>query len=132
MILLNFTHPITDAQRSQIEALTGRTIERVIERMPHFDDTQPMDQQIRELVAGVGLTSQEWQTEALLINPPGLAPAALCLMAELHGRTGYFPAIVRIRPVAGAIPKQFEVAEIVDIQLHRDISRQKRLQEAQD
>ncbi|MBP7964376.1 MAG: hypothetical protein KBG20_13445 [Caldilineaceae bacterium] len=55
--------------------------------MPQFDDGQPLAEQVRELVDGLGLTSRAWQTEALLINPPGLAPAALCVMAELHGRT---------------------------------------------
>jgi len=126
MIFLNFSHPITDAQRAQIEALTGRAVGRVIERMPHFDDTQALAEQIRELVDGVGLTSQEWQTEALLINPPGLAPAALCLMAELHGRTGYFPAAVRIRPVPDMAPRQFEVIEILDLQTTRDTARRLR------
>lgn len=126
MILLNFTHPVTDAQRTQIEALTGQAIDRLIERMPHFDDGQPLAPQIRELVDSVGLTSQEWQTEALLINPPGLAPAALCLMAEIHGRTGYFPATVHIRPVPGSVPRQFEVAEILDLQALRDEARRHR------
>lgn len=126
MLLLNFSHPLTDAQRSQIEALTGQALDRVIERMPHFDDAQPLAQQVRELVDGVGLTSQEWQTEALLVNPPGLAPAALCLMAELHGRIGYFPAAVRIRPVADAALRQFEVAEILDLQRVRDTARRSR------
>jgi len=126
MILLNFTHPLTDAQRSQIESLTGRAIDRVIERMPQFDDGQPLAGQIGELVESVGLTSHEWQTESLLVNPPGLVPAALCLMAELHGRTGYFPATVRMRPVAGVIPRQFEVAEVLDLQMVRDASRTRR------
>jgi len=126
MILLNFTHPITDAQESQIESLTGRAIDRVIEHMPHFDDGQPLAEQIRELVGSVGLTSQEWQTAALLVNPPGLAPAALCLMAELHGRTGYFPSVVRIRPLAGAIPRQFEIAEFLDLQSIRERARNSR------
>jgi len=126
MILLNFTHPITDAQRAQIESLTGRAIDRVIERMPQFDDGQPLAEQIRELVESVGLTSHEWQTEALLINPPGLAPAALCLMAEIHGRTGYFPATTRIRPVPDAVPRQFEVIEILDLQMIRNTARRVR------
>ncbi|MBI3960737.1 MAG: hypothetical protein HY328_18150 [Chloroflexi bacterium] len=123
MLLLNFSHPITDAQRAQIEALTGRAIERVIQRMPQFHDSQPLGGQVRALVDGVGLTSQEWQSAALLINPPGLVPAALALLAELHGRTGYFPATVRIRPVADVIPRQFEVAEILDLQAIRDSAR---------
>lgn len=126
MLLLNFTHPITPAQRAQIEDLTGQAIDRVIERMPHFDDGRPLAPQVRELVDSVGLSSQAWQTEALLINPPGLAPAALCLMAELHGRTGYFPAVVRIRPVPDAVPRQFEVAEILDLQTVRDKARTRR------
>lgn len=126
MILLNFSHPLTPEQQAQIESLTGRAIERMIERMPHFDDGQPLAGQIRELVDRMGLTSQEWQTEALLVNPPGLAPAALCLMAELHGRTGYFPAAIRIRPVADAIPRQYEIAEILDLQELRNSARKRR------
>ncbi len=126
MILLNFTHPITDAQRAQIEALTGRAIDRIIERMPHFDDGQPLAGQVEELVDSVDLSSHDWQSEPLLINPPGLTPAALCLMAELHGRAGYFPAVVRIRPVVNSVPRQFEVAEILDLQNMRDTARTRR------
>lgn len=126
MILLNFSHPLTPEQQAQIESLTGRTIDRMIERMPHFDDGQPLAGQIRELVEGVGLTSQEWQTEALLVNPPGLAPAAICLIAEIHGRTGYFPATIRIRPVADAIARQYEMAEILDLQDLRNSARKRR------
>ncbi len=126
MLLLNFSHPITDGQRARIEALTGAAIERIIAVMPQFDDSQPLAEQVRDLVDGVGLTSQEWQSEALLINPPGLAPAALCVMAELHGRAGYFPATVRIRPIADSMPRQYEVAEILDMQTIRDNARQLR------
>ena len=126
MILLNFSHPLTDGQRAQIEVLTGQPIARIIESMPQFDDSQPLAEQVRALVDGIGLTSQAWQTGALLVNPPGLAPAALCLMAELHGRTGYFPATVRIRPVANVIPRQYEVTEILDLQAVRDRARRLR------
>ncbi len=126
MILLNFTHPLTDDQRRQIEALTGQAIGRVIDRMPQFDESQPLAEQVRELVEGLDLSSRTWQTEALLINPPGLAPAAMCLMAELHGRTGYFPASLRIRPVANAVPRQYEIAEILDLQSIRDGARRRR------
>lgn len=126
MILLNFTHPITAAQRSQIETLTGRSIDRIVDRMPQFEDAQPLANQVHELVDNVDLSSQEWQTLPLLVNPPGLAPAALCLLAEIHGRTGYFPATLRIRPVEDTIPRQFEVAEILDLQQIRDRSRRQR------
>ena len=104
MLLLNFSHPLTNTQRGQIEALTGQAIDQVIDRMPQFDERQPLADQVREMVEGLDLSSRTWQTEPLLVNPPGFAAAALCLMADLHGRTGYFPAIIRIRPIADAVP----------------------------
>jgi len=52
-------------------------------------------------VDGVGLTSQQWQTELLLVNLPSLNHIATCLLAELHKRKGYFPSILRLRPIVG-------------------------------
>ena len=94
--------------------------------MPQFEDTQPLANQVHKLVNSVDLPSQEWQTLPILVNPPGLAPAALCLLAEIHGRTGYFPATLRIRPVVDSVPRRFEVAEILDLQQIRDFARQQR------
>ena len=42
-------------------------------------------------------------------------PEVVALLAELHGRCGYFPAHVRTRPVQGSIPPQYEVAEVMDL-----------------
>jgi hypothetical protein len=47
-------------------------------------------------------------------------------LAELHGRMGYFPPILRLRPVEGAIPPRFEVAEIINLQALRDAARKER------
>lgn len=69
------------------------------------------------------MTPPEWQTLPRLLNPPRLAPLALALVAELHGRCGHFPALVNIRPVAGATPMRYEVAEIVNLQTLRDTAR---------
>jgi hypothetical protein len=83
----------------------------------------PLADVARELAEAAGLTPPEWQTLSLLLNPPGLAPLALALVAELHGRCGHFPALVNIRPVAGAVPPRYEVAEIVNLQALRDTAR---------
>ncbi len=45
------------------------------------------------------------------------------LLAELHGRMGYFPAIVRIRPVVDSLPPRYEVAEIINLQNVRETAR---------
>jgi hypothetical protein len=39
---------------------------------------------------------------------------------------GYFPACLRLRPVAGARPPRYEVAELLDLQAMRDAARGKR------
>ncbi|MCS6846984.1 MAG: CRISPR-associated protein Csx15, partial [Anaerolineae bacterium] len=72
---------------------------------------------------GIGLTPQQWQTERILVNLPSLNFIAACLLAELHGRMGYFPTIVRLRQVKDALPPQFEVAEVINLQAPRDEAR---------
>jgi len=77
-------------------------------------------------VDGAGLTAEEWQTLPLLVNPPSLSVIAGLVLAEIHGRAGYFPAVVRLRPVAGAVPPRFEVAEILNLHEARNIARAER------
>jgi hypothetical protein len=45
------------------------------------------------------------------------------MLALLHGKIGYFQAIIRLCPVTGAIPPRFEVAEIVNLQEVRETKR---------
>lgn len=126
MILLNFAHPITDEQRAQIEALTGQKIERVVEINSQIDPQQPLVPQVVALADQAGLSPTEWQTLPLLINPPSLNYIAVALLAELHGRCGYFPAHLRLRPVRGSIPPRYEVAEVINLQEVRDEARMRR------
>ena len=126
MILLNFSHPITPAQQAQIEALTGQRIDRTIDAMPQFDEQQPFGPQLAALLAQVDLTPVQWQSEPLLVVLPSLNFIAAALLAELHGRMGYFPPVVRTRPVANAVPRRYEVAEILDLQSIREVARKAR------
>lgn len=126
MLLLNFSHPLTNAQRAEIEALAGQPIARLIDTPAQFDHARSFVEQVSELADAAGLTSAEWQTEPLLIVPPALNFIAVALLAELHGRMGYFGPIVRMRPLQGALPPRYEVAEIIDLQEVRDRARRKR------
>ena len=123
MLLLNFSHPITPAQREQIESLAGQSISREIRLAVQFDHDQPFGPQLDALLANAGLTANEWQTESILVNPPSLNFIALLLIADLHGRMGYFPPCLRLRPVKDALPPRFEVAEILNLQARRDAAR---------
>lgn len=125
MIVLNFSHPLTPEHVAQIEALTGRAVERVVEIPVHLDTERPFGPQIAEWVEKAGLPPAGWQTFPLLVVPPALNFAAVLLIAELHGRMGYFPPCVRIKPVPG-VPPRYEVAEILDLQGQREAARERR------
>ncbi len=126
MILLNLSHPLTPDQVAQIERLTGAAIARTVAVPTQLDHHAPFAPQIAQLVEACGLDAQEWQTEAILVLPPALNFAAVLLLAELHGRMGYFPPCVRLRPVEGALPPRYEVAEILNLQAQRDAARVRR------
>jgi hypothetical protein len=126
MILINFSHPLTDEQLTSVEALTDQIVERVIHVPAQFEEGQSFAEQATALVEACGLTASEWQTEPLLIMPPALSFIAALTLAELHGRMGYFPPLVRTRPVAGSTPRRYEVAEVLDLQAQRDAARQRR------
>ena len=123
MLILNFGHPLTPEQREQIEALTGRVIEEVLEVPSAMDNARPFAEQIAEKVAAIPLTPEDWQTKPLLVNPPTYNFSAVTLMAYLHGLMGYFPPVIRLRPVPGAVPPRFEVAEIINLQAVREAAR---------
>lgn len=126
MLLLNFGHPLTDAQLIRIRDIIGRDVERIIAVPTHLDHERPFDEQVRELLTAVPLTPEQWQTTPLIVNPPSHAPIAAVLLAEIHGRSGYFPTILRLRPVAKTVPPQFEVAELLNLQDVRDTARSRR------
>ena len=128
MKVLNLSHPLVPTQVTQIADLTGSEPE-VIEMPVSFDHNRPFQEQVVELVDSIGLTPAEWQTTPILVNPPAFNVIAVTLLAELHGRMGYFPPVVRLRPVEGAIPRRFEVAEIIDLQEVRDTARIHRREE---
>lgn len=130
-ILINLAHPLTEAQLADITALLGHTPK--VRALPvQTDRLRPLAEVACALIDQVGLTADAWQTLPLILNPPGLAPLALAVIAELHGRCGYFLPILNLRPVAGALPPRYEVAEIINLHHLREQARMRRAREAAD
>ena len=125
MLILNFTHPLTSEQQTQIEALAHTSIEEVRTIPVQINQAEPLEPQITSIVDATGLSSEQWQTRPLLINPPGYAPAAFVLLAELHGRIGHFPSLIRLRPKPGPVTS-YEVAELLNLQTIREAARKRR------
>jgi len=125
MILINFAHPFTQEQLDSIKRLAGET-PRIISAPAQFDVSYPFPPQLDALMEKISLSSQEWQTEPIIVNLPSLSAIAALVLAELHGRMGYFPSILRISPVKDTTPTQFKVEEILDLKNVRDRAREKR------
>lgn len=103
------------------------TFNELLKEVPvQLDHARGFHEQVLELLERVGLSATEWQTTPLLVNLPSLSVIAATLRAELHGRMGYFPPVIRLRPVEGAVPPRFEVAEILNLQHIRDTARAQR------
>ncbi len=126
MIILNFSHPLTNDQLEQIRDMVNEPIEKVIPLAVHFDNGLPFLPQLEALMRKIPVESLEWQSATFLINPPSLNFITALLLAELHGRMGYFPPILRLRPVEGALPPRYEVAEILNLQQVREVARKGR------
>ncbi|WP_406677826.1 CRISPR-associated protein Csx15 [Moorella sp. ACPs] len=126
MKIINFAHPLTPANLGEIAKLSGGGVEEVIEVACHIDPRCTLEPQIEALVDGLGFSSWEWQTGSFLFNLPSLNYCAAVLVAHLHGRIGYFPAMLRLRPADENLPWRFEVAEIINLQAVRERARGRR------
>ena len=122
MMVLNFSHPFTSEQLDAIASLACEPELNVQDIPTQFDPQQPFATQVATLADACGLTPSDWQTTVILVNPPALSAGAVMLLAELHGRMGYFPPVVRLRPKSGAFTR-YEVAEIVNLQELRNRAR---------
>lgn len=126
MLILNFAHPLTEPQIAEIAALTGQAVDDVRTIPAQLDLEAPFAPQAAALADAAGLSPEAWQTTSLVVVLPSLNYAAAALLAEMHGRMGYFPPVVRLRPAEGAIPPRFEVAEVLDLQAIRARARTRR------
>ncbi len=126
MILINFSHPISEAQRAEIERLAGQSIAQLIDIPVQFDNDAPFSDQVLDLSARIPLDSVALQTEPILVNLPSLNYIAAGLLVWLNGRMGYFPAIVRMRSRADRAPFVYEVAELINLQALRERVRKDR------
>ncbi len=127
MLLLNFSHPLPSDQLTRIVELIGQPIESAMSLPAQFDPAQPFVPQVEALIDQIRLTPEQWQTAPILVVLPSLNFIAAVVLAEPHGRMGYFPPIVRLRPVENAVPPRYEVTELINLQSVRDNARKKRI-----
>lgn len=121
--ILNFHHPLTKEQIQKIEEMLNKPIAEIVPLNTHLDETRPFRPQLCDLITAAKISSESLQHGEYIINLPGYAPAAAVLIAELHGRMGHFPTVIRLKKVEGSLPPVFDVEEIVNLQAIRDEAR---------
>src|SRR5947209_13832735 len=97
ILVLNFSHPFTATQREQLASQLG--MEAEIRTVPvQIDNEYSLAEQVAKIADATNLSSEEWQTRPLAVNPPVYAAAAVALLAEIYGSTGQYPTLLSIRP----------------------------------
>lgn len=128
MCIINFAHPLTESNLEEVKNLTGYgDLEIQILDVPsQIDPDEPLEPQMEGMLERLGITSEEWQTQPLLFNLPALNYSTAVLLAMLHGRMGYFPPVLRLRPETAGLVPRFVVTEILNLQAIRERARGKR------
>src|SRR5205823_1543266 len=117
-----FAHPLTIQQRTQVEELSNTKIENIITIPTLINEQEPLEPQIASLIEAINQSTHNWHKRDILINPPGYAPAAILLLAEIHERIGHFPTLIRMRPKHASVTT-YEVIELLNLQTIRDAAR---------
>lgn len=126
IILLNFAHPLTAEDITAINNLAKQPILDIKNIDAQIDPQGNVTVQVEDILNRAGLSSEQWQQTSMIINLPSLSYSAAIMLALLHGRMGYFPAILRMKPESGSIIPKFVVAEIINLQAVRDQARKER------
>jgi hypothetical protein len=124
MRILNFGHALTTDQLQKVEEITGISIQCVLDIPLLIDINHPIAPQLEEVIDKLE-SIFNFQADPYLISCPGLAVASVVLLTLLHGRSGYFPSVIRLA-AANSKPQRHEVVEVVNLQVLRDKSRVKR------
>lgn len=126
MQILNFGHPLGADVLADITQVADQVISQIRDIRVQADQQQSFADQAAALIDSVGLSGEEWQRLPFAVVLPGLSAMAGALLAEIHGRCGYFPVAVRLRPKPGTTPVQFEFAELMHLDAVRQAARTRR------
>jgi len=107
MLILNFSHPLTELQKSQVSAIFGGINVEVRDVKVHFDVEESFEIQARMLVANL----VDDLPFFFVVNPPAMGVIAALIMEELRTVDGMRP-VIRMKQTKEVIPTWI-VAEVI-------------------
>lgn len=123
--VLNFSHPISDEQKVEVETLFGYEdlggefgkLDAVhfvegLSRQYKYATAEDLVAAVREQVDAVELSPYDWQLRKVVVNLPAHSGGAMIALAEMHGRMGYFPTVLRIERAEDG----FHFTEAIDLE----------------
>lgn len=131
MILLNFSHALTNQQEGEIRKLLSipdkewekRKTIRVDCFLNINSDFSP---QAEKILDSIPMKDDEWTEERLVVVPPPISHSAILIILGIFAKCGYLPEIVRIKKKPKSTPPIYMVAEIIELQPYKDKMRSKR------
>lgn len=120
MIVLNFSHPLTDDQLDQIARAFGVDDVNFIDIPTHFDTQTAIEPQIVKLIKENGI--DKLTKDMFVVRLPALDAGCAVLLAVFNGLFGFFPNVITFRKKPNAIAATFELWQVVDLQYVRDMA----------
>ena len=127
-IILNFSgHPVLPGQLKAIEKILHWPSQQVIDvPVGTIAEDRNFIGNIVKAIDKVDLSPVQWQAASIVALPAGYSAIWSVVLAEIHGRLGYFPDVVHLRPSGVTSAEKYEVAEIMNLRQVRHASREKR------
>ncbi len=129
MKIVNFSHAVSLEQIAQLRENFDLevTVENVIGVKTDLDLAQPLGPQVVTLVDAVGWGRADWETTPALVILPSHPDIAVLVAAEIEGRSGHLPDVLRRKPVKDEKSgmTRFEVVEITNPYAHRNEARRR-------
>lgn len=128
MKIINFAHPLTDDHLAQLNAQFGIAVsfDDITTVKTLLDPEQPFTPQVVALVDATGVSPDEWQNGEILVVAPSLGNIAALVLAEIEGRSGHFPSLLRLKPDSQSVVPRFVIAEILNLSAQRQQARARR------
>lgn len=116
VLVLNFSHPITEVQKGEIAKLVGVELTDIefregLSRQYAYTTADELVAAVRDQVNAAKVSAADWQSTRVFVNLPALSAGAMIALAEMHGRMGYFPSALRIEKVGDS----FSFTEVVEL-----------------